>query len=85
MVREQVSNPDGSKESYRYAFGEDGKLWVVAHDAGSSKLLVGWGADGKVLLREKDGKTADISDKVIDELTRRAREARSLASAQAGG
>ncbi len=83
MVREQVNNPDGSKESYRYAFGEDGKLWVVAHDA-ASKTIVGWGADGKVLLREKDGKAAEISDKVIDELVRRAREARSLASAQAG-
>lgn len=87
MVREQVKNPDGSAESYRYAFGEDGKLWVVAHD-GSTKTLVGWGADGKVLLREKDGKAVDdkvISEKLIDELTRRAREARSLASAQAGG
>ncbi len=68
LVRETVNNAEGVHVSQsRYAFDEAGKPWLIEREAGGAKVRVGWGPDGAVLIKTRNGEAAEIDDAEIDD------------------
>lgn len=81
MVRELVSNPDGSRVNHRFAF-RDGKLWVAASEAGGVTVQLGWDKEGTLLIKERNGAVDESVAEQADALAAAAKEAFDIASAR---
>lgn len=61
MAREQVDYGDAGSAEFRYAY-QGGQPWVVERKQGGVKTLVGWNAEGQVVLNEQGAEAASEED-----------------------
>lgn len=81
MVRETVTDADGNNRSTRKFAYKDGKPWVAISDAGGAEVKIGWDAEGKVVVAEKNGQLDESAGKQADALKREAVEAAEIVAA----
>lgn len=79
MAREQVDYGDAGSAAFRYAY-QSGLPWVVERKQGGVKTLVGWNADGQVVLNEQGD--APATDEELAALRQRAADLYQTAAAQ---
>jgi uncharacterized lipoprotein YbaY len=81
MVRENLALPnDGGRVERRFAF-KDGRLWV-ARTANGDRIMLGWDANGQLVLAERNGRPDESAKAFEEELRKAAEEARRQAEAR---
>lgn len=82
MVRETVSNGDGSGRFTRKFAWKDGKLWVATREQDGVSVRLGWASDGSLLITEKNGSADESAATEAAELGKAAKEAFAIADAR---
>lgn len=81
FARESVDFAEGGRASFRYAYRYT-RPWIVARERGNTLTLVGWDADGNVVLNQH-GKDGSISGEDAASLLARAKEMQRIAGQNA--
>ena len=81
FVREAIDYGDAGTASFRYAY-KDGKPWVIAREQGGTVTLVGWSADGSLLLNRVGENNGGTSEAEVAKLRKMAEDAYGQAAAK---
>ncbi len=82
MVRETVSNGDGSGRFTRKFAWKDGKLWVATRERDGVSVRLGWASDGSLLIKENNGSADEAAAAEAADLSKAAKEAYAIAAAR---